>query len=1036
MLKKYSEPEFSLALFENPPKWYRGKPFWAWNCKITEEKISRDIQAFKEMGFGGGEIHSRAGLATEYLSDEFMALVMHANELMKQNDMHCWLYDEDRWPSGGAGGRIATPQNKSRCLYFAPYGEANAFLPDKQRFDQAQTDGSDPDGYFLARYEVLLEDGYLARYERTERTAPTFGGVLWDAYLKMERADIWYSGFGYVDTLNPRVIQEFIADTYERYYEVCGAEFGENMPAIFTDEPQFAYKQCLALPDDRKGIHLAYTDDFDDSYKAAYGASILDKMPELVWEFKDSVSVWRYHYHNHVSDRFADAFFRQIGGWCGEHGILFTGHAVEEATLASQTRAIGEAMRCYQHLHIPGIDMLCDNREYTTAKQAQSVSRQYGREGVVSELYGVTNWSFTFRGHKLQGDWQAAMGVTHRIPHLSWMSMAGPAKRDYPASIFHQSPWYRAYREIEDYFSRVNTAMLAGKGLAAVAVIHPIESYWLHWGPTRQTQLVRERMEREFSDLAQWLSFGLIDFDYVSEALLPELYQPDGDAFTVGEMRYSTVIVPACHTLRATTLDALERYRQSGGRVLFLGEAGAYVDALPSERIHRLAERCELLPFSQDGLISALETERTVDVIELSSGRRGKDMLYQLRAEGERRYLFLCNVTERERQSFWSMTHDEPYYQNCALSMKGHWDVLLLDAHTGETRPVAVSHQQNTTTWLETVYCAGSFLYQLSPASSTVEQPLHFVIPQYAPPSALEVTGCTLDEPNVLLLDIAEYSVDGGAFRAAEEILKIQRLVEKELDFKAVFDQPWADKRSDDRTHSIVFRFNIPSEIESDSVSLALEEPQYAAIRWNGASVSNEPTGWYVDEDIKTVALGGLQCGDNELCIEIQLGPKTYLEPFYLLGDFGVSVKGHQARITQPDRAMTFGDVVPQGLSFYGGNVRYRCAVDVAAGRYALDIHNFACPVIGVQLDGVAVGNIYAAPYLLELELSAGVHEIELIVYGNRYNTFGPLHNSNKDYDWYGPNAWETDGVSWSLEYNFQPFGILTAPRLRRVVVG
>lgn len=49
-------------------------------------------------------------------------------------------------------------------------------------------------------------------------------------------------------------------------------------------------------------------------------------------------------------------------------------------------------MRCYKEMELPGIDMLCDNHEYTTAKQAQSVSRQYGRNGVMCEMYGVTGW--------------------------------------------------------------------------------------------------------------------------------------------------------------------------------------------------------------------------------------------------------------------------------------------------------------------------------------------------------------------------------------------------------------------------------------------------------------------------------------------------------------------------------------------------------------------------------------------------------------------------------------------------------------------
>lgn len=107
--------------------------------------------------------------------------------------------------------------------------------------------------------------------------------------------------------------------------------------------------------------------------------------------------------------------------------------------------------------------MLCNRKEFTTAKQAQSIAHQYGRNKMMSEEYGVTGWDYDFRGHKFQGDWQAALGVTLRVPHLSWVSMRGSAKRDYPASISYQSIWFKEYGYIEDHFARLNTALMRGK---------------------------------------------------------------------------------------------------------------------------------------------------------------------------------------------------------------------------------------------------------------------------------------------------------------------------------------------------------------------------------------------------------------------------------------------------------------------------------------------------------------------------------------------------------------------------------------------
>jgi hypothetical protein len=107
--------------------------------------------------------------------------------------------------------------------------------------------------------------------------------------------------------------------------------------------------------------------------------------------------------------------------------------------------------------------MLCDWMELNTAKQAQSAATSTAGRAYMSELYGVTNWSSTLPD-KRQGDWQAALGVLFRVHHLAWVSMAGEAKRDYPASISYQAPWWREYRVVEDHFARVGARCCRAAG--------------------------------------------------------------------------------------------------------------------------------------------------------------------------------------------------------------------------------------------------------------------------------------------------------------------------------------------------------------------------------------------------------------------------------------------------------------------------------------------------------------------------------------------------------------------------------------------
>ena len=51
--------------FANPGIEFRGAPFWAWDGDLKEQELNRQVQIFKEMGFGGFFMHSRNGLQTE-----------------------------------------------------------------------------------------------------------------------------------------------------------------------------------------------------------------------------------------------------------------------------------------------------------------------------------------------------------------------------------------------------------------------------------------------------------------------------------------------------------------------------------------------------------------------------------------------------------------------------------------------------------------------------------------------------------------------------------------------------------------------------------------------------------------------------------------------------------------------------------------------------------------------------------------------------------------------------------------------------------
>ena len=443
------EKTLDEALFRNPSSEYRGTPFWAWNCKVTKRQIEEQTEDLRQMGMGGAHIHSRTGMNIPFMSEEFLDLVSFAHDRFAEKDMLTWLYDEDRWPSGFGGGLVTCHEEyRQRCLVFSPEPIREGFPKDRGESISSARAIRNDNRKFLMRYGIRLnEKGNMTDYRTfSDGEEIPEGYAPWYAYLEVSGDSAWFNNQAYVNTLDPKAMAFFLDTVHEKYAGKLGDSFGKDIPSIFTDEPQFVHKSLLGRADDRTAQFIPYTDDFEDSYRAAYGESFLEHLPEVFWEMEGTpVSVTRYHYHDHIAERFSQAFADQIGDWCQAHGFALTGHMMEEPTLRSQTAALGEAMRSYRSFQLPGIDMLCDSRELTTAKQTQSAVHQYAREGMLSELYGVTNWDFDFRNHKLGGDWQAALGVTIRVHHLTWVSMEGEAKRDYPACIGYQSPWYRKY---------------------------------------------------------------------------------------------------------------------------------------------------------------------------------------------------------------------------------------------------------------------------------------------------------------------------------------------------------------------------------------------------------------------------------------------------------------------------------------------------------------------------------------------------------------------------------------------------------------
>jgi hypothetical protein len=93
-------------LFENPPREYSTAPLWVWNDRMTDEQVVSTLRDLAAQQVRQAFVHPRPGLMTPYLSEEWFRAWKTALWEAARLDMNLWIYDENSYPSGFAGGFV------------------------------------------------------------------------------------------------------------------------------------------------------------------------------------------------------------------------------------------------------------------------------------------------------------------------------------------------------------------------------------------------------------------------------------------------------------------------------------------------------------------------------------------------------------------------------------------------------------------------------------------------------------------------------------------------------------------------------------------------------------------------------------------------------------------------------------------------------------------------------------------------------------------------------------------------------------------
>jgi len=1020
--------------FQRPDSILRPAPFWAINDRITPEETARQMSDMIDKGLSGGFFHSRAGLITDYLGDEWFASMRAALEVAERKDGYLWLYDEDLWPSGNAGGQVAATKDEYREAFlqpeYVPAGEAPL---------------AEPDGEPKAAYAILERKGGVVQQLKQipfeeAKTNTAVERLLFRRFYAGKTG--WWSGESYCNLLHPEVTKRFIELTHEVYKKHLGSHFGKRIPGIFTDEPQL-YSSTSGIP---------WYDGIPAAYAQRTGRDFWADLPFLFLDGPEARKC-RLHIYRTIIGLFCDHYSKPIYDWCEANGIEHTGHYNAEDNFAGQLlNHCGGITAHYRYQQLPGVDHLCRQTDpmLFTLKQTSSAARQLGRRGVLTEIFGVSHHTNTFEDFKWIGDYNLVLGATFFVPHLTWYSMRGKRKRDYPPNWNYQQTYWEHLRPLNDYFTRCAAVLTAGKPEVEVVFLHSIEDASASLRRTVNTgkrgvphgipagaDLNRvndlDRILRRLFEAA--LNAGY-DADLADEGYLEEMGSVQGKRLAIGKMAYSVVVVPEAQTWRPKTYELLAKFVAAGGKVILTGRLPEELDCHPAgDAWLKLAERKHVtcIAASPTELQAALDKVTKLSYrLRSNFGKPVPHLYVQHRKDGAQDLFFIVN-SERSGIRRLRLT-----VLGAAKKPVACWNPL--DGTKEKLESQAIGKDLVVELALPAV---GSAVVVVGKGAEGAK----------AAPSRCACGGAIIPLPNrwrhrrtqdnVLVMDRLSYSFDGGqtlSFTEAEYRIR-RRLAEHFGTRESLAWQPWVAVRKklfDGKGGPVLLRYlfhNAAKKVRKAGV--VIEDLAKGRLTVNGTPVETAGCAWHWDRGFGKVDITNLvKPGENIVDFAIQYDFLSEIEQAYIVGDFGTQLRTpSEGEICNEPASLTDGSWTDQGYCFYPGSMVYQTALQHTpkkGARTFLRLKNPSGTMFIVRVNGQEAGRLYWMPLSLDLTplLRRGENTLEIEVVSSGHNAHGPLHVREGDaYLWFGPNSFEDEHCMKS-EYSLFDYGLLDGAEL------
>ena len=680
-------------------------------------------------------------------------------------------------------------------------------------------------------------------------------------------------------------------------------------------------------------------------------------------------------------------------------------------------RTGGDNMAMYAYHHVPAIDMLFNqfNEVSTSAqfgnvrsvKELASVANQLGRQRTLSETYGGAGWEVTFKDLKRLGDWEYALGVNLMNQHLSYYTMEGDRKYDYPPSFSYQNPWFKNYKYLNDYYTRLSYSLSSGKQVNKILIIEPTTTAWFYdsyVGGGNRAAL--SNIGRSFQGFVTKLEKSQIEYDLGSEDIISKHGKSDKTGFTVGERTYSNVVIPPfTETLDPSTFLLIKQYVAAGGKLLLFSAPTMINGNTNQEAIDFFAqEKANIIHIAEltDEAISSNFKATGLNFENVKGG----NLFHHRRMIDDGQIIFLTNASM-----------DEATTGSILVDGK---DAVLLDAFTGEITDLPetqVGNKIRVSFSLAPVESMMLFVsdkklngYKIPVDTRTVHQ-------------VVAKSGITVkrDKLNALAIDFCDLQLEGKTTKDVH-ISEASNAVYSQYGFKG--GNPWnssvqyktatLDRSAFDKSSGFIasYLFTINEQFDYSAIKAVVERPKLWTVSINGHQVDATPGEWWFDHAFGVFAIGKwIKTGENTITVNcMPMKIHAEIEPVYLYGDFSVVPADKGWKINAPISNLTTGSWKEQGQPFYSWDVTYKkeFAINKKASYYEVVLGDWKGTVAQLFVNGKSAGTIVLHSDKVDVTqfITEGTNNIEVKITGSLKNLLGPHHN-NPAPGFTGPGNWK-----------------------------